>query len=558
MRPLFALVLLASSLPAQYFDLAVTDDGRLYFSTSLSTGTENARSKIYRLSGTRLELFATGTPDDNPFGSTASAPLVSGDGSITGWALTLPCSSGSCGLAAVQRVFYQLQGAGMDTLPANVLQISRNGRFLLASTFDLRVRLIELPSQRATDLGQGIVLAGLQSIANNGAALMLDSRSVSRLLYRPPDGDTRPISGSEGVRSGILSPAGDRIVYERSRDGRLDLIASDTRGSAPAVLASAPADLAVPWPILRFGYQPRFANDGTLIFIDPDGQPTLVSPGGTPRRLTNVEAGVERAILSGDGQIAWLASYSGQWLRVRVADANVEEVVPPTPYVAPGGSFGSPGSVIRFTGVGIDRNTRFRVDDVEMPIAALGPQVAYAQIPWEYPLQAPARPLTVRGPKSPFVQQFSFTPFPRPTISFERDAMNQAPLVSHQDFRTLVDTANPAVAGETIHVFAKNLGPVDRPVATGEPSPDPPARVTTPLACYLFEVEADAPPSRPQGLVVPFAGLSPGMVGVYHLDVTIPANWRTNRGLLQCQLDPGDGFFHGDSVTIDVKPGPQP
>jgi hypothetical protein len=99
---------------------------------------------------------------------------------------------------------------------------------------------------------------------------------------------------------------------------------------------------------------------------------------------------------------------------------------------------------------------------------------------------------------------------------------------------------------------------VDRPVATGERSPDPPARVTTPLACYLFEVAQDGTPSRAQGLVVPFAGLSAGMVGIYHIDVAIPADWRTNRGLLQCQLDSGDGFFRGDSVTIDVKPGPQP
>lgn len=556
MRCLFALVLVASSLPAQYFDLAVTDDGRLYFSTPLSIGAENARLKVYRLTGAGLELFASGTPDDNPFGSTAGAPLVSGDGSITGWALALPCSGGSCGLSGLPRVFYQLQGAGFDTLTANVLQISRNGRFLLASTSDVRVRLIELPSQRATDLGQGIGLAGVQSIADTGAALMLDPMSTGRLLYRTPDADSHPIPGSEGVRSGILSPTGDRIVYERGRDGRLELVLTDPQGSAHDVLASAPSDLAAPWPILRFGYQPRFANDGTLLFIDPEGQPAIMPPGAEPRRLTNVDTGVERAILSGDGRLAWLASYSGQWLRVRVLDGAVEEVVPPTPYVAAGASFASPGSVVRFTGSGLDESTRFRVDDVALPIAALGPQLAYVQIPWEYTVTAQARPLTVQSPKSPFRRQFSFTPIPRPTITFERDGVN--PLAAHQDFHGLLGPTDPAVAGETIHVFARNMGPVDRPVATGERSPDPPARVTTPLACYLFEVAQDGTQSRPQGLVVPFAGLSAGMVGVYHIDVTIPADWRSNRGLLQCQLDSGDAFFHGDSVTIDVKPGPQP
>jgi uncharacterized protein (TIGR03437 family) len=546
-RCLYALVLVASSLPAQYFDLAVTDDGRLYFSTPLSTGTENARLKVYRFAGAGLELFATGTPDDNPFGSTAGAPLASGDGSITGWALSLPCAGGSCGLAALPRVFYQLQGAGVETLTANTLQISRNGRFLLASTFDARVRLIELPSQRAIELGQFIGLAGAQSIADTGAALMRDARLTPVLLFHPSNGEPRAIPGSEGALSGILSPAADRIAYERSRDGRVELVLTDPQGIAPAILASAPP---------RFSYQPRFANDGTLLFIDPDRQPAILPRGEAPRRLTTVEGGVQRAVLSGDGQTAWLASDNGQLLRVRIAGAAVEEVVPATPYVAPGGLFGSPGSVVRFTGSGIDESTRFRVDDLPMPIAALGPQLAYVQIPWEYPSRAVARPLIVQGSKSPFRQQFSFTPSARPTVTFEREGLNQTLLAAHQDFGDLVAPSDPAAAGETIHVFARNMGPVDRPVATGERSPDPPARVTTPLACYLFEVAQDGTPSHPQGLVVPFAGVSPGMIGIYHIDVTIPADWRAGRGLLQCHMDSGDVFFHGDSVTIDVKPGP--
>jgi uncharacterized protein (TIGR03437 family) len=537
MRLLIALVLAASSLPAQYFDFAVTDDGRLYFSTPLTTGSENSRSKIYRLADGRPELFASGSDDDNPFGNTVRAPLVSGDGSITGWALTLPCSGGSCGLSGLPRTSFHLQGAGIDTLTVTGLQISRNGRFLLASTYDAHVRLIELPSQRATDLGQFFSVLGQQSIADNGAALIWHGQ-VSRLFYRPPGGEARPVPGADDSVSGVLSPAGDRIAFERTRDGRFELVLGES------VLASAP---------LRFSYQPRFANDGTLLYIHPDGQPMIVPPGGEPRRLVSIESGVHRAILSGDGRIAWLASGAGQLLRVRVADAAVEEVIPATPFVTPGGLFATPGSVVRFTGPGLARDTRFRIGDLDLPLSDLSPRAAYVQIPWEYPGIESPRPLIVQGRGSPFFQKLDFTPLARPTVTFERQPFSISPVAAHQDFRGLIDAADPAAPGETIHVFARNLGPVDPPVATGQRSPDPPARITTPLACYLFEVEPNNFPVRPRGLVVPFAGLSGGLVGIYHIDVTIPADWQTSQAMLRCVVDSGDGP-RGDWVPLDVSP----
>src|SRR4051812_333222 len=279
MRASALLFLLALSLPAQYFDFAVTDDGRLYFATPLPPGAENSRFKVYRLTDDRPELFAAGSNDSNPFGNTAGAPLVSGDGAITGWALTNSCSGGSCGLAAIPRTVYQLQGVGTDTLTANSLIISRNGRFLAASTFDVHVRLFELPSLRATDLGQFIGLAGRQSLADNGAVLMLDPKSPGVLLSRAPDADSRPVPGSEGALSGAISPAGDLIAFERQRDRRIELVLGES------VLESTPD--------VRVRFQPRFANDGTLLYLDPDAQPMIVPPGGAPRRLATIDAGVQ-------------------------------------------------------------------------------------------------------------------------------------------------------------------------------------------------------------------------------------------------------------------------
>jgi hypothetical protein len=57
------------------------------------------------------------------------------------------------------------------------------------------------------------------------------------------------------------------------------------------------------------------------------------------------------------------------------------------------------------------------------------------------------------------------------------------PAAGHEDFRGQV-TKRIRRPGETIHVFARNMGPVDRPVRTGEKAPiDPVARHD--MACYL-------------------------------------------------------------------------
>lgn len=535
-RLVFALVLAASSLQAQYFDFAVTDDGTLYFSTALATpAAEDARFKVYRLTAAGVDLFATGGAGDPYLGRTASAPFVSGDGSITGWGLTTPCF-GSC-MLWVPRTTFQLQGAGIETITAERIQISRNGRYLVVYAWPLGLRLLELPSQRAVDVSPALVLAGPQSIADNGALLLSDGKS---LLLRPPDGEPRAVAGSAGAVSGVLGPAGDRIAFERVRDGRLELVLGDVAIDAA--------------PGVNPRFQPRFANDGALLYLDADSQPVYVTPGGTPRRLATLDSPAQRAIVSGDGRIAWVATAAGQLLRIHTIDGSIEEAVPATPLLGGSALWAYPGSVIRFSGTGVTRDIRFQIDGARLPLSAIAGDAAYVQIPWEYPAAATARALTVQAPGSPFFQRFDFTAFDLPRITFERQG--SALKAAHQDFRGLATPSDPARPGETLHVFASNMGPVDRPVATGEPSPDPPARVTTPMACYLIEFARDFTPVRSVGLVVPFAGLSAGLIGVYHIDVTIPADWTATRSMLSCHMDVGDRLYHGDSVEIDISPPP--
>ena len=135
-----------------------------------------------------------------------------------------------------------------------------------------------------------------------------------------------------------------------------------------------------------------------------------------------------------------------------------------------------------------------------------------------------------------------------PGITFERAPLNFQPQIAHQDFRGIVTSENPARPGETLHVFARNLGPVDQPIRTSEISPtSPPASVTTPFACYLFESGL----VKSRGVDVPFAGLSGGLIGVYQIDVTIPANWASGKARLLCTKDKAAPFDR-DEAEIEI------
>ena len=539
-RLILSLVLAAPVAFAQFGEFAVTDDGRLFFTTTLATGAEDNRSKVYRITGDGLSLHATG--GDPAIGRTAGQPFTSGDGSITGYALSSPCRGGSCGLFALPRTNFELQGTEVASRQFDTLRISRNGRFLLGLTYDARARLIDLASNAAREFPQFRPPASRQAVANSGAALLLTVYDgPPPVLYVPFGEEARPIPGTEGAASAILSPNADRVAYVRNAPDGFELVLTDPQGSTHRILSRAPD---------RNAFQPSFANDGSLLYLDAAGRVYLLGPAGEPRTFS-ILSGVKQAILSGNAELAWLTTATGQLLRVRTADGVADEIIPETPVAQQGSLFAFPGSVVRLHGSGFTTRTRFRLGDLALPISELTTSSAALQIPWEYEFVGGPRTLTVQGPANPFVQLVSFAPLDQPTISFERDRTGAILQAAHQDFRGILSPDDPARPGETIHLFVRNLGPVDQPVATGERSPSsPPARATTPLACYLYEFNSPTPPPRIDGLVVPFAGLAGGSIGIYQIDVTIPANWATPEALLQCRME-----FRGDTQRIPIATG---
>ncbi len=79
----------------------------------------------------------------------------------------------------------------------------------------------------------------------------------------------------------------------------------------------------------------------------------------------------------------------------------------------------------------------------------------------------------------------------------------------------LVTSANPAQPGQYIMIYANGLGAVDNPPASGEPTPAQPLART--LVTPTVTIGGVAAP-------VSFSGLTPDSIGLYQIDVLVPAS----------------------------------
>jgi uncharacterized protein (TIGR03437 family) len=92
-------------------------------------------------------------------------------------------------------------------------------------------------------------------------------------------------------------------------------------------------------------------------------------------------------------------------------------------------------------------------------------------------------------------------------------------IAQHADF-TLVTPSRPAAPGESIIAYLVGMGPTNPavPSGTGSPAAEPLARVTVPPIVTLDNVPVTG---------IAYAGQTPNFVGLYQINLTIPANTAT-------------------------------
>ncbi len=182
--------------------------------------------------------------------------------------------------------------------------------------------------------------------------------------------------------------------------------------------------------------------------------------------------------------------------------------------------------------------TRVLINGIEAPLFAVTPSQINAQVPWQ--LRSPTitaanvQVVTAAGTSPPRMIVFG----DRPGIFTTQQNGRGPGIITHAD-GSLVTLANPAVNGEVLVMYCTGLGAVTNQPSSGALSP------SGPLAVSLSTpgVSIGNMPAR-----VLFAGLAPGYIGLYQVNVEVPANARPLPG------DP-DGPVVRVSMTVSSMVG---
>ncbi len=146
-----------------------------------------------------------------------------------------------------------------------------------------------------------------------------------------------------------------------------------------------------------------------------------------------------------------------------------------------------------------------QINGVDAPLLFVSPGQLNLQVPWTLPPGAASIVVRVDGTAR---DPISATVAPASPGIF---------VVVHADGRP-VSSENPAVGGEVLIVYANGLGAVAGNVLTGQASPgNPPATTTQAPGVTISGVPAQ----------VEFSGLTPGLVGLYQVNVRAPTNLPT-------------------------------
>jgi uncharacterized protein (TIGR03437 family) len=154
-------------------------------------------------------------------------------------------------------------------------------------------------------------------------------------------------------------------------------------------------------------------------------------------------------------------------------------------------------------------NTTVYINGFAAPVFFASPGQFNVQIPWE---------VTGMGTFSMIVNGMPSNVQSAGVITYSPDVFVVSPTqaaITHAD-GSLVSATSPAAANETVVVYATGLGPVSGAMATGSPASSTSLQPTSPnqVTATLGGVPA----------TVSFSGLTPGFIGLYQVNVQVPAN----------------------------------
>jgi uncharacterized protein (TIGR03437 family) len=210
-------------------------------------------------------------------------------------------------------------------------------------------------------------------------------------------------------------------------------------------------------------------------------------------------------------------------------------------------------------GSGLGEVASISLETLEAPILSKEETAIAYQIPFEAPLQR--LELRLNPNPSPFEgapQLVALEAVDTQFIYYGTDVpalpgVTYGAAAIHDDFGSVVSDSNPARPGEVLHFYMTGLGAVDPPVGTGSPAPtDVIVRAQEAPVCRWWEAGTESP------LEVLFAGLAPGLTGIYQVSMRMPANpqpFETNpfRGHVLIQCGEGSNGNAGVPIAFDSQ-----
>jgi uncharacterized protein (TIGR03437 family) len=391
-------------------------------------------------------------------------------------------------------------------------------------------------------------------------ALMSPAGRIRR-IFRPPPARSRPLDPTDAPYSNTgfvakLSPDATKLAYATYLGGSANdqamTVAVDSSGNAYVGGAAASEDFPLRYPI-------QFTPFNTICYqLDPDGNPisayqcatagflSVLNPSGSALVWsTYLGTGIAHAVAldtAGNVYATGLSIAPGQTLAGFVPSVGVVKITPcgstldvpsnglvNAASYAPGlplfGGLASlfvqglnvPNEVI---GSGSPLPTELGgvsilVDGVPAPLLAIAPLSSGAQqINFQVPFEASTNTVEVR------YQGYSVYAFPQTAAPEVFLLSDGTPAIQHASDYSLVTPSSPAHPGETIIVYATGLGKVSPPAVSGVAATSP---ATVNSLCGGISVGQSTPPFWTPTIL--YAGLTPGAVGLYQLNLQLPAEY---------------------------------
>ncbi len=551
----FLLFMAAANMGhAQILSLATNGDGsQVWFHTAQprkGTG-EPVQGRIFRLGPEGLALVASldrqnpelptlpvsaPLPPDTYFTNHFDlyAPQVSANGAVMafhGRSICYRCTQ--AGASATRKYILERSGQTLYSA-AGEADLSRNGRYL--ATYHYRPGWVDV---RIMDLDNGAQsVPGVQTqnwparagrvVSDTGVTVIVDSfrgglhllSNESRNFILGLDSQAYPL------REAVIDAAGESVAYLTDNAAGHPSIrlyhVKQNRHSLWATCASACRSLHI-------------SSDGQRATVLQDNQIFLTSSENTMHQLTREPFGVLRYTVSDDGRVVWYVNGTGELIRFVIATGQTQVRLPRTPGLSPELEPLTSGSLHWIRGEGFTMQpsiatalplptqlagVRVTVDNIASPIHSISPTSIAVQVPWETRARSQAE--VVVHTESPS----SFSPALASSRHIELVAprfleLQPGVFAAHESWERLVTTDHPATQGELIHLYGTGFGPVSHTAATGAAATGP-APVSSSVACSVPLV---------------YAGLAPGLVGVYQISVRLPtAGTGASAILIDCRV----------------------